>query len=139
MGLRFRASTMDYIGPTLAFLTAAAGWFYLFYSKASDRLAEIEAQRTNRQRFVLRRTGGGVMLLLGLGLYLGFRAADADNRPFVFVGVWLMNMALMATLVILALVDVRLTARLRKKLRPRESVDASTPNHDPGQPPAGGA
>lgn len=126
---------MDYIGPILAFLTAAAGWYYLFYSRAAENLAGLEAERLNRKRARLRRIGGAVMLLLGVGLYLGFRAADSDNRPVAFVVIWLIDLALMAVLVVLALFDVRLTARLRKTLRARGSADAPTTAHDPAEPP----
>jgi hypothetical protein len=134
------ALDVDYIGPILALLTGAAGWYYLFYSRAAARLGEFEAQRVNDQRARLRRIGGGVMLFLGAGLYIGFRTADADNgQPFVFVAAWLANMALMAVLVVLALVDVRLTARLRKNLRPRDPTDARTPIQDRRDPPEPGA
>ncbi|QOV88510.1 hypothetical protein [Humisphaera borealis] len=127
---------MEYTGPILALLTSAAGWYYLFYSKAAVRLAQIEAQDLNRRRSRLRRVGGGVMFVLGIGLYVGFRAADTDNDPLRFVVVWLLNMTLMATLVVFALIDVRLTSRLRKRLRSRDSADAPTTRNDPGQPPA---
>ena len=126
---------MTSLGAILSLLTAAAGWYYLFYSRASERLAEFEADRINRRRAWLRRIGGGVMILLGIGLYLGFRAADADNRPVFFVAVWLVNMTLMATLVILALVDVRLTARLRRNPRTRPPADASSSPQDHDAPP----
>jgi len=131
---------MDYVGPILAFLTAAAGWFYLFYSKAAERLAGLEAEQINRKRGRLRRIGGAVMLLLGVGLYLGFRAADADNHPGTFVVFWLINMGLMTALVLLALIDVRLTARLRKTLRARGTADVPrNAAHDRPDPPATGS
>lgn len=122
---------MQYTGSILALLTAAAGWYYLFYSRAAQALAEFEAERLNRRRNRLRRFGGAVMLLLGAGLYIGFRAADTDNQPIRFVVSWIVNMALMATLVVLALLDVRLTARLRRRCGKQDPPHASTPNPDP--------
>src|SRR5436853_9719 len=65
---------MSTLATTLALLIAAAGWHYLFYSRAAERLAGVEQQRLNRLRVVLRRAGGAVLLVLGPTFFAGFRA-----------------------------------------------------------------
>jgi len=97
----------------LSILTGISGWYYLFYSRAAQRLSGIEEERLNLRRMRLRRIGGAVMLLLAAGLYLGFYAASEQVRPTLFVVVWCAVMILMVLLVLLALLDVRLTYRLR--------------------------
>ena len=69
---------MTALPAILALLTGVAGWFYLFFSKAAHGLAGIEEDRLNRRRVRLRRVGGAVMLLLAVGFYLGFYAADSE-------------------------------------------------------------
>lgn len=119
---------MDSLSAILALLTGIAGWFYLFYATGAHNLGGLEDERLNRRRAVLRRVGGGVMLLLGVGLYLGFHAVDADHEPRAFVAIWVGVMGLMAALIVLAAVDVGLTFRLRKRLR---TADADR-NRGPG-------
>lgn len=121
---------MTWTAATLSLLTAAAGWYYLFYSQAAGKLADLEEERLNRRRRNLRRVGGGIMLLLGIGLYLGFAAASADANPRLFVAVWLAVMCLMAGLVVLAMIDLRLTIRLRKRQRLRNLIEISR-NQEP--------
>ena len=104
---------MNPLTAILCLLTGVAGWYYLFYSKAADQLADLEDQRLNRRRVRLRRIGGGVMLVLAVGLYGGFYAADDRTHPWLFVIVWSAVMMLTAMLVVLALLDVRLTYRVR--------------------------
>ncbi|HEX8912382.1 MAG TPA: hypothetical protein VF796_08470 [Humisphaera sp.] len=106
---------MSALPAILALLTAAAGWYYLFYSKAAARLSEFESAGPNAKRARLRRVGGGVMILIGVGIYLGFAAADERTSPRWFVAVWLGVVGLMAVLVVLALLDLRLTHRLRRE------------------------
>ena len=77
---------MRHLAGIFALLTGAAGWFYLFYSRAAHRLAGIEDQRLNARRVALRRVGGVAMLLLGGFFFAGFYAfedphADADGVP----------------------------------------------------------
>jgi hypothetical protein len=61
------------------------------------------------------------MLLLAVGFYAGFNTVDAQQAPGAFVAVWLAVMALLAAVVALAMVDLWLTARLRRhKIRKRD-------------------
>lgn len=105
---------MKPLADVFALLAAVAGWFYLFYSKAATNLTGVEAERLNRRRIRLRRMGGGVMFLLAVGFYAGFNAVNADEHPRAFVTVWMTVFVLLALLVILALVDVRLTWKLHQ-------------------------
>lgn len=109
---------MPVTSAILALLTGVAGWYYLFFSKGAVGLAAFEEQRINRLRVRLRRVNGGVLLLLAVGLYVGF--ATLNEEPFdarLFVLVWSAVMILLGLVVILALIDVRLTRRLRKQRR----------------------
>lgn len=91
-------------------LTAAAGWYYMFYSRAAQKLEQIEAQRTNERRVRLRRVGGLVMLLIGVLFFAGFQALPDK----AFIGVWLAVVFLLLVIVILGLIDVHLTWKLRR-------------------------
>jgi hypothetical protein len=104
------------LATSLSLLIAAAGWHYLFYSSAAARLSGVEGERLNRRRVYLRRAGGVVLLLLGPTFFAGFRTLDPQTEfnPDAFVGLWLSVLLLMGVMVILALVDVRLTLQLRK-------------------------
>lgn len=92
-------------------LTAAAGWYYLFYSRAAFRLQAIEEARLNARRVMLRRAGGTMMLLLGVFFFLGFQEG-LGARAFLWV--WLTVLFLLGAIVVLALYDVRLTWKLRQ-------------------------
>lgn len=102
-----------------ALVVAAAGWFYLFYSKAAQNLQGIEEQATNLRRIRLRRIGGFCMILLAMAMYVGVVAFDWD-KPTVWFGlVWVAVMALVFIITLLALIDLRLTRQLRDR-RKRE-------------------
>jgi hypothetical protein len=101
----------------LALLIGIAGWYYLFYSRAAERLAQIEAQRANARRVRLRRVNGAAMICLAVLLYVGARGVDPDLRPRTFLAIWLAAFAVLLVIVVLGLADVRLTFTLRKGLR----------------------
>jgi hypothetical protein len=63
------------------------------------------------------------MILLALGLYLGTYAADEHLRPTLFIAVWSAVMILILLLVVLAVLDVRLTYRLRRNPPGQEPRD----------------
>jgi UDP-N-acetylmuramyl pentapeptide phosphotransferase/UDP-N-acetylglucosamine-1-phosphate transferase len=92
-------------------LTAAAGWYYLFYSRAAQKLGAVEEGRINARRVQLRRAGGGVMLLLGVLFFAGFQEGLANAT---FLGIWCGVLVLLGAIVVLALYDVRLTLKLHK-------------------------
>jgi peptidoglycan/LPS O-acetylase OafA/YrhL len=106
---------MHYIPAIFALAVAAAGWYYLFYSRAAGKLAGLEAERLNRRRVRLRRLGGGMMVLMGLCFAVGFYSFDRSAPPAGFVFIWAAVLLLMAMIVVLGLVDLRLTMRLRRE------------------------
>ena len=107
---------MQYLAGIFALLTGAAGWYYLFYSRAAQQLSAVEDQSLNTRRIALRRAGGVAMLLLGGFFFAGFHwIDDPQQTPARFLGVWLTVFALLVVIVVLALVDVRLTRRLKRR------------------------
>lgn len=94
-------------------LTAAMGWYYMFYSRAAHRLEAVEAQHINLWRVRLRRLGGGAMMLLGVLFFAGFQSLAAF--PFIFV--WIGVMLAVLLIVALALFDILLTWQLRDTRR----------------------
>jgi hypothetical protein len=103
---------MRIFGNILALLVAVAGWYYLFYSKAAVRLSGIEDPALNQRRQRLRRTNGVVMLIMAVLLYAG---TDERFTPQVFILIWLGVFLLFFVFVALAVADLRLTARLRRR------------------------
>jgi hypothetical protein len=103
-----------------ALVIAAAGWFYLFYSKAAQSLQGIEEQAINRRRVFLRRAGGFSMILLAMSMYVGVVAFDWENPTIWFGLVWVLVMALVFVITLLALIDLRLTKQLRDRRSKRE-------------------
>ena len=107
---------MSFIVDLFSLLTAAAGWYYMFYSPAARNLEDLESRGINRQRVRLRRFGGGTMLLLGVLFFVGFQNW-AETIRAVFLAVWLGVLFLLATIIALAMIDVRLTWKLRRLRR----------------------
>lgn len=107
---------MLYLAGIFALLTGAAGWFYLFYSRAAERLSGVEDQRANGRRVALRRAGGVAMLLLGGFLFAGFYTLErAEQSRGAFLAIWLTVFVLLIVVIFLALIDLRLTRRLRAR------------------------
>jgi hypothetical protein len=111
----FVTSMRAYLPHILALLIAAAGWFYMFYSQAATRLAAFESKAANRKRVMLRRLGGGLMFLLAVMIFAGLETIDPKQSPNAFVGVWAGVVVVMFAILVLALVDVRLTGDLRRR------------------------
>jgi hypothetical protein len=103
---------MPTIGGIFALLIGVAGWYYLFYSHAADKLAAIEAPVANQRRRRLRRLNGAAMLLLAVLLYAGLYT---EENPRAFMLVWLGVCVLLAIIVVLGIADVWLTAKLRRR------------------------
>lgn len=100
-------------------LIAAIGWYYLFYSQASQRLEGIEDQRDNHRRGILRRVNAIVILLMALGIAFGTFHFREDTLEFLLD--WAAVLLLLLVSVILALIDLRLTMKLRHRLRERKN------------------
>lgn len=109
----------QYFVGFFALLVAAAGWFYLFNSKAAEKLSVIEDQSLNARRIRLRRVGGFLMIVLALTLYAGVNVVSWEQPTIWFALTWIFVLFLLALITILALVDLRLTTKLRRS-RKRE-------------------
>ncbi len=98
----------------ISLVAAAAGWHYLFYSQSAQRLDGVEPSVTNARRSRLRRINGIALLLLAAGFYSGIQI-DAPRHPLVFIGIWCAVLVLLVLTVSLAVVDLRLTSRIKRK------------------------
>ncbi len=107
---------MPVTAEILALLVGVAGWYYLFYSQAARHLDQIEDSAANHTRARLRRVNSVVLLILAADFYAGFAAVDSKTHPLIYLAVWLGVGLLVIVSVVLAVVDLRLTAVLRKKL-----------------------
>ncbi len=94
-------------------LVAAAGWYYLFYSRAALNLAGVEQVARNRLRTRLRRIGGSVMIGLGITFFVAFDALER-RRVALFVSLMLIVFILLMTILVLGIFDLRLTRRFRR-------------------------
>src|SRR5690348_5334148 len=111
---------MEYLPGIFALLVAAAGWFYMFYSRAAHRLATVEDQRINHRRILLRRVGGLSMVALGACFYAGYYATDREQPTRAFAMLWFVVLVLMMLILLLGLIDLRLTRKLREAQKRRE-------------------
>jgi hypothetical protein len=109
---------MPVVAAVSAILCAAAGWYYLFFSRAADRLGAVDGDAVNRRRRLLRRVNGATLFLLATAFYAGFFSVDSHRTPRAFVAIWLAVMLLLAVAVVLAGADIRLTARIRRRKSP---------------------
>src|SRR5882724_107457 len=112
---------MDVFSTIFSLLVAAAGWYYMFYSRAAANLSSIEDQAINRRRLRLRRAGGFIMFLLAIALFAGFHSVDSATSAQAFVLVWLSVFVLLLTVLLLAMADLRLTWKLRRNRLGRAS------------------
>lgn len=103
--------------PLAVILTAVtflAGWVYLFHSRAAARLGVLEDEAANQRRIRLRRINGFFMLLLGASFFaILWLATQETGSPLVFALVCLATFVLLFVVVLLVLIDLRLTLRLR--------------------------
>jgi uncharacterized membrane protein len=105
---------MYYLPEIFAFLVAAAGWFYMFYSRAASNLSAVESNGVNQLRVRLRRIGGFVMMLLAVAFYVGCIAVEREQA--VAAGILLLAVfLLMCTVLFLGFVDLKLTNKIRRQ------------------------
>jgi hypothetical protein len=93
----------------------ASGWFYAFRSRAAASLADIERDAINHRRVRLRRFGGWAMMALGLGFFAGFNTVAPERNPRIYDGIWIAVCLLLILLLILTIVDLRWTMKLRRQ------------------------
>ena len=110
---------MHALPAIFALLVAAIGWYYLFYSNAASRLSSIEDQSANRLRGLLRRINAILMLVMAVGIALAMYKFDRDQMYDAFVVTWTAILLLLLIVMVLGLIDVRLTWKLRRSLRDR--------------------
>jgi UDP-N-acetylmuramyl pentapeptide phosphotransferase/UDP-N-acetylglucosamine-1-phosphate transferase len=113
---------MDWLPGIFALIVAAAGWYYLFYSQAAVRLHGVEQGPQNRLRVRLRRVGGLVILLLAAAFYAMFVMLRSE-RYAAAGALLLVVMVLMGGVLVLGLIDLRFTHRMRGDPRPRAGAD----------------
>jgi len=98
----------------LAFIVLAAGWNYLFQSLAASRLAAIEQPADNALRIRLRRANGIVMMLLAVAFFASYYTVDERTPRHWAILVLISIPILLCAMISLALIDVRLTRKLRR-------------------------
>src|SRR5260221_7699665 len=98
---------MNVLSTIFSLLVAAAGWYYMFYSRGAASLSGLEDQGLNDRRRRLRRIGGFVMFLLAAAFFAGFHTVDANDSAAAFLIVWMGVFLLLFTIVLLALLDLR--------------------------------
>jgi len=106
-----------------SFAVAAAGWYYMFYSRAASRLSGIEHAHINSVRVWLRRVNGLLMFMLAVCFFAGFFAVDIEHPTKIAAYVWLAVCGLVLALLALGLVDLRLTFKLRGSQRDEFPID----------------
>lgn len=102
-----------------ALLVGMAGWYYLFYSPAANNLSAIERGDINRVRVLLRRLGGGMMILLAAAFYTGSVAVQQERLELTLYCLVSVTLLLLGV-VMLGLIDLRLTTRLRSQRDKRD-------------------
>ena len=114
------ARLMRHLPGILALMIAIAGWFYMFYSKAAANLGGVENEQLNLKRIRLRRVGGFVMLLLAVAFFMLFYTFDSKEQAQEFVLTLLAVLLLLCMILVLGLIDLRLTLKLRRATRNRD-------------------
>jgi UDP-N-acetylmuramyl pentapeptide phosphotransferase/UDP-N-acetylglucosamine-1-phosphate transferase len=104
---------MSYLPAIFALLVGAAGWFYMFYSRAASNLTGVESEPDNRLRIRLRRVGGLTMIVLA---FVSYAACVAIERERAIEAAWylLAVLMLLGAILVLGLIDLRLTQKLRR-------------------------
>ena len=99
----------------LALMVAGSGWYYMFYSRAAHRLEKLEDQRINVSRIRCRRAAGALLSLMGILIFVGSQPRfEPHTHPRVYISIWTAVMFLLLLVVVLAMIDLRLTLKLRR-------------------------
>jgi hypothetical protein len=111
---------MNQIIPTIfSLLCAGAGWYYLMHAGSAAKLGSYERPADNLLRIRLRRWGGILLVMIAIAFYIGFRVADADGNGVVVALSMLTVIVLLPIVLLLALVDMKLTRKMRESFRNR--------------------
>ena len=117
---------MDLFSTLFSLIVAGVGWYYMLYSRGALHLHDIEDETLNRRRQVLRRIGGFVLVLLGVAMFAGFHSVDSATSAQAFVLVWMSVFVLLLIVLLLAMADLRLTWKLRRR-RERRGFEIPPP------------
>lgn len=98
-------------------LVAATGWYYLFQVRLPIDPGDEQTRLFNLRRYGLRRLGGFLMLSLGILIFAGFLAVDQTQPTRAFFLIWLSVCVLVVAVLLLALIDMRLTWKMRQLQR----------------------
>ena len=105
-------------------MVAGSGWYYMFYSRAAHRLERLEDRRINRSRIRCRRASGGMLSLMGVLIFVGSQPRfEPQSHPRTYMSIWTGVMLLLFLIVLLAMIDLRLTLKLRQGSQARR-IDA---------------
>src|SRR5205814_4375262 len=105
---------MTYLPAAFSLLVLAAGWYYLFYSPAAHRLSGMEQPHLNALRIRLRRANGVVMMLLAVAFYAAAETVNEQTPQNTAILILMSIPLLLVAMIVLALIDVRLTRQLRR-------------------------
>ena len=123
---------MGALTSIFSLLVGAAGWYYMFYSRAALKLSCVEGEQRNRLRQRCRQANGFVMFCLAVALYAGFNTADPHTSAQTFISVWLGVFVMLLIIVLLAMVDLRLTWQLRHgRRKPPQGFPVQPPRQEP--------
>jgi uncharacterized membrane protein len=114
---------MRWLPEILSLMIGAAGWFYLFYSRAAHHLTGVENQRNNVRRIRLRRITALVLLLLAVCFYAAFQTLDEGSSPRLFLILWGTVLILLMLVLVLGMFDVHYTMQFyrdRQQQRKRQ-------------------
>jgi len=106
---------MNHLPAVLALLVLAAGWYYLFFSTAAQQLSRIEQPRLNTLRVRLRRANGIVMMLLAVAFFASYYTVNEQTSVNTAMFVMVSVLILICAMIALAVIDVRLTQKLRRQ------------------------
>ena len=110
---------MYYMPEIFALVVAAAGWFYMFYSRAASNLSVVESAGVNLLRVRLRRVGGLVMMLLAAAFCAGCVALEREQAVLAG-GMLIAVFVLMCAVLFLGFIDLKLTTKLREQHKNRD-------------------
>ena len=75
---------MHLVPGALSIAILLIGWYYVFYSKAAERLNGVEPTPVNRKRQIHRRLGGLLLLPMSALFLAGSYWIDPHDRPGLF-------------------------------------------------------
>lgn len=126
---------MSLIALACSVPVALIGAYYLVNASAVNWLGNLEGQGVNRIRVRLRRVNGVVLLLMSVALYLGvsrlLQIRQGEPAGLVAPLAWIATLPLLLAMLVLAMLDVRLTRSLKRNLLREAAMKTNQQNHTP--------